>query len=193
MKKKIGCLLFVTAVALMGCSKGDDVKKTTLYIDEDGEVTEAIVEALDKDYYDSNEMENFIEEEVDAYNKEAGSDKVDVVKYEVENHKAKVTIEYESMADYGKFNNVSAFYGTIKEAKKAGHEFEGEFLSAKDKPAITYKELKGSNSYYAVVVEGKQTVVLDNDVLYASPNVKIKGEKAIVENSNEKAYIIYKP
>lgn len=193
MKKKTGCLLLVMAMAMTGCSKGDDVKKTTLYVDEDGEITEAIVETLDKDYYDSGEMENFIEEETAAYNKQAGDEKVEIAKCEVEDGKARVTMEYESMKEYGEFNSVTAFHGTVSEAKKAGYDFEGEFVSAKDKPSITYKELKGSKEYYVVIVEGEQTVILDEDVLYASPDVKVEGEKAIVENSDEKAYIIYKP
>ncbi len=188
----IGLLLLCVTVMTLGCTKGDKVKKTTLYVENNGKVTEAIVESLDKKYYDADEMEDWIEEEVDGYNKEHGN-VVDLKKCEVEDEIAKVTFEYEAMADYSDFNHVKAFCGTIAQAEKAGYRFEGEFLSTKDKPSITHMELEGSKKYKAVIMEDSQTVILENDILYASPNVKVNGKKATVETgTGELAYIIYK-
>lgn len=192
--RRIFCVLLVLGVmfVMSGCTKGDKVKKTTLYIEEDGKLTEAIVEALDKKYYDAGEMEDWIDEEVKAYNKEHGS-AVDLKKCEVDGKEAKVTFEYKSMVDYSEFNNVKAFCGTIAQAEKAGYGFEGEFISTKDKPSITHMELEGSKKYKVVILEDSQKVVLENDILYASPNVKVDGKKATVEAStNDLAYIIYK-
>lgn len=193
--KKYICIMLAAVFVFVaaGCSKGDKVKKTTLYVEEDGSATSAIVESLDKDYYSVNELEKWINEAVDEFNK-TNKGSIEVEKCEVEDGNAKVTLEFASLKDYGDFNNVRAFNGTIEEAQKAGYNLEGEFLSAKGKPSVTYAELEGSKSYYVLVIEEAQTVELENDILYASSNVKVKGKKAVIDkNTKEFAYIIYKP
>lgn len=185
-------LLICIVIMATGCTKGDKVKKTTLYVDNNGKITEAIVESLDKNYYDFKELEDWIDSEVDAYNKSNGK-VIDLKKCQSEDNKVKVTMEYDSMKDYSQFNNVKAFCGTIAEAEKAGYEFEGEFISAKDKPSITHAELEGSKKYRAIIVDESQTIVLKEEILYASSNVKVEGKNATVKTeTNELAYIIYK-
>lgn len=195
--KKLACVMLLaclTAAGLTGCTKGNDAKQTTLYVDHNGRVTSAIVESLDKDYYDMKELQDWTQQEVDAYNKENGDDAVVIKKCEKEDKNAKVTLEYASMKDYSEFNHVDAFFGTIEEAAGEGYDFEDEFDSAKGKPSIGYTELEGSKEYYVLITEESQTIVLDDDILYASPNVKVKGDTADIENDNKGlAYIIYKP
>lgn len=195
MKKLKGALLMITVIlSAVGCTKGDKVKQTTLYIDNDGKVTGAIVESLDKDYYSAKELTEWVEDSVGEYNKEKNKDALEVKKCEVEKDVAKVTITYDSLEDYSAFNHVKAFDGTIKEAEEAEYDLEKEFISAKGKPSVTYTELEGSKDYRVIIVEESQTIILEEDVLYATSNVKVKGEKAIVKtNSEELAYIIYKP
>lgn len=196
MKKRAGMIGIICFVLFAGgCAKGDNVRKTTLYV-EDGKVTEAIVEKLDEEFYDEKKMEDWITKDVDAYNKEHGSDVLKIVKCEVEGETAKATIEYDSMKDYGEFNGMKAFCGTIREAEKAGYDFEGEFESARGKPVITHDELENSESYYAVIVSEAQEIVLEEEILYASPNVSVKGKKAVIDKgagNHNLAYIIYKP
>lgn len=194
MKKLTGIICIVCFVLFVGgCAKGDKVKKTTLYV-EKNKVTEAIVETLDEEYYDAKKMKDWVTKEVDAYNKEQGSDVLEMVKCEVEDKTAKVTIEYDTMKDYETFNGVRAFCGTIQKAEKAGYDFEGEFKSTKGKPQITHAELENSESYYAVIVSEAQEVILEDEILYASPNVSVKGKKAVIDKgAGNLAYIIYKP
>lgn len=187
-----GALVVCMAFVMTGCTKGAKVKKTTLYIEENGKVTEAIVETLDKDYFDSKEMKEWIKEEIKSYNKENGK-VVDMKTYKTDKKTARVTVEYDTMKDYSGFNHVKAFCGTIAEAQEAGYTFDGEFVSTKDKPSITRVELDGSQKYKAVIVEDSQTIMLEEDILYASSNVKVNGKKAVVKTGvNELAYIIYK-
>lgn len=186
-------LVGLAVVGMTGCTKGDKVKNTTLYVEQNGKVTSAIVEALDKDYFSIKELEKWIDEEVNTYNKE-NKGSIKVRKCEEESGKARVTLEFPSLEDYSTFNNVEAFFGTIEEAEKAGYSFNSEYISAKGKPSVTGAELEGSKSYYVLIVEEAQTIELDEDILYASSNVKVKGERASVDaDTKELAYIIYKP
>lgn len=193
--KKLACMLLVcvAAVSVAGCTKGNHVKKTTLYVEDNGEVTSAIVEPLDKDYYDITELEKWIKDEVKSYNQENDKDAVTVKKCEEEDKNAKVTLLFASMEDYSSFNRVEAFQGSIDEGVKAGYQYDGELKSTKGKPSITFEELKGSKDYYMIVTEESQTIVLDHEILYVSDNVKVDGEQAVIDKkTDEPAYIIYK-
>lgn len=196
MKKLTGiCFILAVVLSITACKKGDKVKETTLYI-EDGKVTEAIVESDEKDYYNEKELTDWVENVVKDYNKE-NSKVLEIEKCEIEKDKAKVTIVYPSLQDYSSFNHLKAFEGTIAEAKEAGYELEGEFRSTKGKPSVTYAELEGSKEYHVIVLEivaAPQTVVLEEDVLYVSSNVKAdKNQAKIKKETKDLAYIIYKP
>lgn len=190
------CVIMPCAVMLLatGCTKGADATKTTLYVEDDGKVTSAIVESLDKDYYDMDELEKWTIQEIESYNDDNTEDAVVLKKCEKEDGNAKVTLEYASMEDYSSFNHVDAFCGTITEAAEAGYDFGDELKSTKGKPSIGYTELEGNDDYYALITQEAQEIVLDNDILYASSNVKVNGAKATIDKDNrELVYIIYKP
>lgn len=193
--KRLAGMISVVFVMLfaVGCAKGDKVKNTTMYMEKD-KITEAIVEELDEEYYDAKKMKDWAKQEVDAYNQEHGGNALEMIKCEVKDEIARVTIEYNTMKDYSSFNGLEAFCGTIKEAEQAGYEFEGEFKSSKGKPSITHTELENSEAYSVVILAEAQQVILENEILYASPNVSVKGKKAVIgEEKGEPAYIIYKP
>lgn len=195
MKKFVYIMILLAASVLAaGCGKGDNVKTTTLYVEKDGTVVQAITEAMDKSYFNEKDLDQWVEDYVKEYNKEAKKEAIQVKKSEVEEKKAKVTIEYASMEDYSAFNNVEAFEGTVAKAQKEGYDLNREFKSAKGKPSITMDEIDGSEEYHIIVLEESQTVVLEKDALYASSNVKCNGKKAAAKiKTGEFAYIIYKP
>lgn len=194
MKKVTGILLILAVIAAsVGCAKGEKVKETTLYIEDNGKVKEAIVDKDKNVNVSEKELTKWVDEAIEEYNKE-NKNALEVTQCEVEDNTVRVSIEYASLKDYSAFNNVKAFDGTVADAKKAGFEMAGEFLSTKGKPSITYAELEDSKEYHLIIIEDPQTLVLEEDVLYASSNVKVEKNKAIIESgTKELAYMIYKP
>lgn len=197
MKNRIRlCSLILGAMLLSGCTNDKKAETNTLYLKNNGNIIGAVVEKLDQEYYDPQELEEWIQDEVDAYNHEDGKDKIKIRKNEVEDDQAKVNIIYASVKDYADFNQVTAFQGTVAEAEEAGYEFNGKFKSTADKPSITEMEIKGSKEYKVLILEECQKLQMNKKILYASDNVEVsKGSHKTADIIAEKenlAYIIYK-
>ena len=94
--------------------------ETTVTVDDSGTVEELLLEDFSDETYKEKELAAQINELVEAYNKEAGSEAVSVKSMQVKDKKAKVQLEYQSVADYRGFNQIDFFAGTVKEAQKEG-------------------------------------------------------------------------
>jgi len=188
-------LVLISVLGLPGCAKGDKATKNTLYIEKNGKVTGAIVERWDKDIYKEKELEEQINDEIESYNDLNKDASIKLKKFEIADKEAKVNLSYDSLDTYSDFNNVVAFNGTVKEAQEAGYEFTDELLSTGKKPAITIKEIDGSEEYGVVILSERQRVETGFEILYASSNVKVsKGSKtAVIEDKDSNnAYLVYK-
>lgn len=197
-KKIMAVVLIFASVATLfaGCGKGDNAMETTLYIEKKGKVTEAIVEAWDKDFFSEKDLKSQIDSAIKDFESTNKKGSVSLDKYEIVDKKAHVNLIYDSMESYSEFDNVVAFMGTISDAQLEGYSFEGEFLSTEKKPSITIEELDGSKNYNVVILSDCQKVSTDFKILYASGNVKVeKGNKTAVisdVSKNNLAYLIYK-
>ncbi len=196
--KKIAALVLFTALLAVGCGKKDKAAETTLYIEKNGEVTEAIVESWDESFFDEKDLKSDINDEIKDFksiNKDAS---ISMENLEIEDKKARVSMKYDSIASYSGFNKVDAFQGTISEAQSQGYTFDGEYISTDKKPSITVDELDGSNKYCVVILSENQKISTDFKILYASDNVKVSGNKKTAdidikkEDADSLAYIIYK-
>lgn len=195
--KKLSMVVFffLTIFMLWGCSKQSfDANEDTVYVKEKGTVIGAVVESFDKDYYDEDELNALIAEEVEEYNKEAGEDTLEIQKFEVEDKVAKVFIEYATGEDYAAFNKVEFFSGTIRQALEKEYEFNVEFFSAEDGKAVDKDTALSNEEYRVVVLEEPILVESDTDILYYSDNTDIlsKTKVKVSEEAEGLAYIIYK-
>ena len=190
----IACSLSV--LLLSGCTKGNKATQTTVYIDRNGKITEAIVEYWDQKYYDEDDLKSQIDNEIKQYEDENKDSSVKLNKFKVENKKIKVNLTYDSASTYSEFNNITAFCGTILKAQEEGFSFDGKFNSTNDKPSVTIEELDGSEEYSVYILSEKEKVNTEFKILYASENVKVSDNKktAVIsdEDENSLAYLIYK-
>lgn len=134
MKKKaelllaVMCILFIT-----GCGVSYDVETSTVFVDKKGKITEVSVESFDKDYYDKDELKEFVEEHIEAYHEQYGKDRVKIDKLTVEDGVASLKMEYSSAEDYSVFNGEEFFCGTLPEAMAAGYDFTDTYYVIADK------------------------------------------------------------
>ena len=91
-KQKLG--LALTAVLLLtGCGGIEKMTETTVTVDDSGTVEELLLEDFSDETYKEKELAAQINELVEAYNKEAGSEAVSVKSMQVKDKKAKVQLE----------------------------------------------------------------------------------------------------
>ena len=110
-KQKLG-LALAAVLLLSGCGGIEKMTETTVTVDDKGTVEELLLEDFSDETYNEEELTAQINELVEAYNKEAGSEAVSVKSMQVKDKQAKVQLEYQSVADYRGFNQVDFFAGS---------------------------------------------------------------------------------
>jgi hypothetical protein len=187
---------------LSGCSnKKTDVDTSTVFIEKKGKVISVDVEHLDKDYYDIDELKDYITEHVEDYT-ETNGDTVKETSFDVKDGIAKLTMEYDSYEDYAGFNGVELYCGTVVGAQADGYDFDMEFYRVEDsqKQEIVEKsDILAEDDNKIVIIKANVDVMVPGTVLYVSaPDTDIRSEDVVSivgEGANEEAqltYIIYK-
>lgn len=133
-----GMAVFLT-VALSGCIKIEAENGTIFELDEDGKITQVIVDDADESVT-GEELENYINEKITAFQSNNNQDFVSLEKCAVNSGKVNIALIYSSISAYAGFNNVSCFNGTVLEAYNAGYDFNRVFHDM-DGNEIPYYEL----------------------------------------------------
>ena len=186
--------LFLGTLALTACNAVEGESSVSLL--KDGAVKATIVEDFDKSYYDKDELQQMILEEVVSYNRQLGEDAVSVDKVSVENGVARVEMTYADSTAYAAFNGGAFFLGSVTDAQEAGYDLTKVFVSATDQLVTAgMTDILEMRDARILITDMKDPVVLDGKAVYVSGNVKTDKKCKTVsfdEASEEMAYIIYK-
>ncbi|WP_075719853.1 hypothetical protein [Roseburia sp. 499] len=174
MKKIISISLVCIMITglLTGCGDSLDADCNTVYVQKKGTVIGASIEKMDKDYYKEDELEDFIDEKVEAYQTEHDKSSVKVSDFSVKDGVAELFMKYAGYEDYQEFNDVTLFAGTVPQALAAGYDFDTEFTAVKDGKASGEAEsskIKESDDKVVILSE-KIDVKVDGTVKYISSN-----------------------
>lgn len=172
----------VTVILIFLSKRTFDTDESAVYLKKNGEVMCASIETLDKDYYKSSELENFVNEQIFDFNAQSKSD-VKLTSFKEEDKKIRVFMKYENAKDYERFNGQEFFMGTLSEAQKAGYKIP--------KNAPTGSDLK------VLVMEEKIGVKVDGEIVYFSENMKKVDSETVSFNKSKKneaqlIWVIYK-
>lgn len=188
----------LSAVCLMSaCSfMTADYTQDTVVVNKKGTVSGIIVEAFDKDYYNGEELEQMIHDEITAYND--GGEAIELKKFEItEEGNAFVNMTYQSAADYKSFNEKELFTGTVLDAYNAGYEFVDMQSVEEGGAGIQADEVLEKGSMHIVIFEEPVEVRVSGAITYVSEGVSIidkksaKAETSQEEESQKIFYIIY--
>lgn len=186
------CALFTAAAMLSGitgCGTAGSAAKISqngIYVDADGQIRLAVVEAFDQEYYDLSELTGMVVEEVAQYNgqhREAGITPVvmdEVAMVEGSGDLVKVVYRFADGKSYGAFQGETFYYESLDVAVAAKHVFTGEVLF-NEKGSITLDEsskakLKGK---HVIVTDVKTRIVVPSEVLYYSEGVKLQKDGSV--------------
>lgn len=200
MKKVISiclCLVLMSSL-LIGCGQSEDPDTDTVYVKKNGSITEISIGDFDKDYYDQEELQQFIEDEITSYKEENEDCDVKMDSVSVEEGVAKLSMNYGDYSDYAGFNGVEFFAGTVVQAIAAGYTFDVAYNSVEagtEAGSADQTEVTGDDKFKVVVLNEDTDVVVKGKIAYVSgDNVTVKSDNtASVAAMNEGvSYIIYK-
>lgn len=192
--KMAAFILTAGALTLTACSMGEEESQVSVL--KDGTVDSVIVEGFDKSYYDKDELQQMILEEVSTYNRNAGSGVISVEKVSVEDGEAKVRMTYACADDYAAFNDGIFFIGSVQEAQEAGYDLNKVLSSTTDNLAtVGMSDMLAMKDVNILITDMKTQVVLNGKAAYISGNVTVDKKLKTVffdETSEGLAYILYK-
>ncbi|MCU6735292.1 hypothetical protein [Diplocloster agilis] len=195
--------ILMTCVFTAGCSaKLSDLNEDTVYIQKKGQITGVIVEDFTKQYYDAEELQDMLNQEITDYNTESGRECVTLQSYEVKDGIVRVLIDYVDADCYGKFNGVDFFAGLYPGIEE--YDLPDTMIKVKDNSSVSMAEVQSEaeeKGYHATVVSEKTDVKVTSKILYISENMELVDKttaRVVVDETDENkdtkelAFIIYK-
>ena len=202
MKKILCAVIMILCMAFMsGCAQKMDADTNTVFVDKKGKIISVDVEALDREYYDVEELEAYIENHLKEYT-EANGETVEKMSFEVKDGKAKLKMSYDSWEDYTGFNGIEMYTGTVVKAQAEGYDFDTDFYSVADsgeQNTAGKEEVLSDDDSKVAIIKANVNIKVPGRVLFVSEkNTKVSESDTVSitgEGSNEEAeltYIIYK-
>ena len=167
-KAKIALITAIAVTLLSGCgsygSAGEfSPEQSSLFVTEEGTFSSAMAETFDKDYYDVQELQTFIEEAVSVYNAAHQEGDVALASCTVEEGKAVAVFDY---VDSTALLNFSDEYGdetlqlenlefmTVSDGLVAGKVSDGNWIRAKDGSGVSLDAVTKKGNLKLVALEG---------------------------------------
>lgn len=194
MKHRLGVLFAILIlISLTGCGKDieltvENVSSNTLAIREDETIQVALVDSFDKDYYDIEEFKSFINEEINTYNNEYGSNSIILDSLEKKADKVILILSYANMEDYARFNHVEGQLTTGVGA--INFELPESFLNKKGE-SVAASEALEKDDYKVFVINENIKVIIDGKIVYYYNGDYIDSQTLQADNE-EMTFIIYK-
>ncbi|HKM21871.1 MAG TPA: hypothetical protein VJZ01_07495 [Lachnospiraceae bacterium] len=199
MKRIKGMILLIACAVIFclgGCAeKEPDIETTTVFVQKNGKVTDAIVESFEQGYYSALELQSMLDEEVAAYNAEVGQEDAAVVsRFDVSSGVAKVFVDFKTGQDYADFNQAQFFLGSINEAYEAGIDLDVVMKSTEGEETLSKEDLLEKGKYKILIIDNPVNVVLYKKILYTSANVEIISDKEarISDEAAGPAYLVFR-
>lgn len=186
------CALFLT-LSLTACSSSFEPSVTSLYVRKNGELTYAVVESFEKEYYSLAEFQSMIDREVESCNSNYSEPAITVERLEVEDGTLYLLLNFTDADAYSRYNEEYCFVGTIEEALGIGQSFNLVFKDA-DYEERTTAEVTEKKDDKVLILQQEGIVQLEAPVKYVSNNVEVISDHMVevmpIEEADEYAYII---
>lgn len=184
--KKFGCMVLGLCLCmglLAGCGTTVEGESSVVYVEKNGTVISLDVEELAQDYYDAEELENFVNDAVSEYTEEHGRSSVKVQELTVEEGTARLQMQYKTADDYSAFNGIELYQGKVIDSLAAGYVFDGEFARVEDGKVIgaaTKQEIYAEDDLKVVIIRANTDVQVAGEICFVScENVELTGNSSV--------------
>jgi hypothetical protein len=193
---KICTVLILLVCLLVGCAGREvfltakNVKVNTIVIKKDGRVQSSVVEDFDKDYYSKEELDEFINVEIEKYNEGLDAEAVVLASLDYREDKVLVVFTYASFEDYCAFNDVKSQKLTVAKAEERGL-LPDTFSSVKDSETVEKDIVLENEKYNVLTLNEEYDVIVEGAIKYYS-NAQLLNSTTVQTKSDSTAVIVYK-
>lgn len=199
MKKLVlGTIILLCILGVAGCSGKTksinikDVTTNTMLAKSNGEIQVASIENFDKTYYNLNELQDFVNQQISDYNKKAGADKIKVKNMKIIDKKAVLLLTYSGMDQYVAFNKVTASYfnGGIKDNPL---KLPTTLVNAKDESLASTQEVIQDETLKVIVLNEPYHIIVDGKVKFYSENASLIDSNEVQGAAEGMTIVVFKP
>ena len=178
---------------LTGCASGvpELIERTTLEIEDDGEITSYLVDSFDKAYYEVSELKAMAVEDAAAYNTEhQEGDVVPITVEEVElleqGNLVRVTYQYADAEVYQEHMEGVLFYGTVAEALANGYDMQSISMhKAKDGTPEAIDWIEEATKRHILITDQKADIYCPYKVSHISEGAVMKDDGGVDATMSE--------
>lgn len=200
MKKFVLCTILVfTFILLSGCGrkniklKTDDVDVNTVVIKKDGTVQAATVEEFNKDYYNLDELKDFITKEINKFNSSVGSDTaITMDSLEMDEEDAVLILTYQNLDTYAAFNEVEAVTLGVDALQGENVELPDVFVKEDDGAYVKQDVALKNGKYKLVMIKDNIDLMVEGKIKYYA-NCILVNSYTIQTAPEGASVIVYKP
>lgn len=193
----ISIIILMLIMSMSACNKADtnlvaeEISVNTILARPNGELQVATIEAFDKPYYNLTGLEEFVMQEVNAYNQKAGADKIAVEKIQIVNQNAVMMLSYTGMDQFCSFNEMPGAYfnGGMENVPL---DLPATLLNDKGKPEAS-AEVINNQKYKVLVLFEPYDIIVDGTVKYYSDNAKLLEKNKVRGAESGMTVVVYKP
>lgn len=188
------------AIFCVGCSKDTSNKSdAAVQVEEDGKILVKYEEAFDKDYYDKDELEKAIDDEVAEFNDIYGKEGLEKDSFKVKKDIATLWYRFADAEKYIQYTNTyvkpekkaKMYSGTYDKAIEDGIKFGGNFTKVGETGDITKSEFENTDELKVLFTNEEMCLYVPGEIVYINTNVTID-EDVVNTTASKMNYILYK-
>ena len=194
-KRKMSGLIIAVllTILLTGCSELSDFPKSGVEVSEDQSITAVIMEDFSADYYQMEELIQFVNEDIQSYNAEVGSNVVSIGDYSLDNGIITLQLDFENHDAYNGYMPEEVFVGNLQGAYDKGYNFDRTlYVAGKGDDIIVKEDLLNMGNAKVVVITGDLCVRCPSKILYYSTGMTLIDDQTVSADSEGNYFIIYK-
>lgn len=180
----------LTVLLCTGCTNyAKEYDNNTIIVNKNGSIVEVAKEDYKGTDVSAEELERYIDEQVNLYNEECGSKCIKKKALLTEDmSKTKLVLKYSSVEDYNGFNSLECILCDYEDAKD--DILKGSFCNAQGE-SVTSDKFENTDKAKVLVISEATDLVFPKEILYYNKEVKI--EKGVITSSGkEDAIVIFK-
>lgn len=187
-------VMLVCMLGMAGCeSEQAEFTKSGIEVLQDDTINAYIVENFTADYYQMEELTQFVAEDVANYNAEMGNTVVTVGESSMENGVIRLNLTFQTFDAYNGYMPEEVFIGNLQGAYDRGYNFERTLNSAeKNGQTIAREDLMNMGNSNVIVVTGDLCVRCPSKILYYSTGMTLLDSKTVSADTAGNYFIIYK-
>ena len=206
MKKVYYIIMLMSIILLTACGEtkvaitADKATDNEIIVASKGKMQTSIKESFDKSYYNKDNLEQFIKDDISNFNSQNGT-KVAFNSMKVEKDNVYVVIDYPTIADYNAYDEYQVTSLSNSEAKGNSIVPSKVKVYGKNKSVSKYKALN-EGKYSVVVLSAKEESSKENKIntkltvagkiKYAVNAKKVDSNTVKVTSVKEPVVVIYK-